>query len=63
MTKIAKPYFDFESKKTYIHPDINVVCFQHQQQLLTISGMSTTSTSNDVDLEYDKNGGNVGDAW
>jgi hypothetical protein len=63
MTKIATPHFDFESKKTYIQPVINVVCLQHQQQLLLISGVSTNKASSDVDLEYDKNGGNAGDAW
>ena len=50
-------------KKIYIQPDINVVILQQRNHLLSVSGLTTTSTSNDVDLEYDNNGGNQGEAW
>ena len=50
-------------KKIYIKPKINVVLLQHRQHLLTVSGVTTSSESNDVDLEYDNNGGNQGEAW
>ena len=50
-------------KKTYIQPGINVVVLQHQQHLLSVSGLTTTSDSGDVDLEYDMNGGDQSYAW
>lgn len=49
-------------KIAYIHPSIKVVCLRHHQ-LLMVSGVESTSTSNDVVLQYDKNGGNQGEAW
>ena len=51
------------TKKTYNHPSINIIRLQHRYHLLKVSGVTTTSTNNDVDLEYDKNGGDQGDAW
>ena len=51
------------TKKTYIHPSINIVCLQHRQQLLGASKVTTTSESSDVDLKYDNNGGNQEEAW
>ena len=50
------------TKKTYIQPSISVVNLQHQP-LLQITSVQTYSTSNDVVLEYDDNGGNAGEAW
>ena len=50
-------------KKIYIQPDINVVILQQKHHLLGVSGVATSSTSGDVELEYDKNGGDAGDAW
>lgn len=62
MTKIATLHFDLESKKTYIQPDINVIHLQHQHQLLNASSVETTNLGKG-DLNYDKNGGDQGDAW
>ena len=50
-------------KKKYIQPCIRIFCLQHREQLMKISGLNTTSASSDVNLEYDKNGGNLEDAW
>ena len=50
-------------KKTYIQPGITVVSLQHQEQLMNVSGVNATSTSNDVEFNYDQNGGDAGDAW
>lgn len=50
-------------KKTYIQPSADVVCLQHEQQLMVVSGVTTTSTSDDVDLGFDEGGGNAEDAW
>jgi len=51
------------TKKAYIQPSFRIVHLQHQHQLLSVSGVTTTSSSDDVDLDYDKNGGNQGNAW
>ena len=50
-------------KKTYIHPSISIVRLQHHHHLLSVSGVTTSSASDDVDLNYDKNGGYQGNAW
>ena len=50
-------------KKEYIHPSFSIVRLQHRHHLLNVSDIKTTSASNDVDLGYDKNGGNQGEAW
>ena len=41
MIQIATPHFDFESKKTYQKPTINVVKLQHQTHILAGSGPKT----------------------
>ena len=41
MIKIATPHFDFESKKAYQKPTINVVKLQHQTYILAGSGPDT----------------------
>jgi hypothetical protein len=51
------------TKKTYIQPSFSIVRLQHRHHLLSVSGVTTTSASSDVDLGYDKNGGNQGEAW
>ena len=51
------------TKKTYIQPSFSIVRLQHRQHLLNVSGVKTTSASDDVDLDYDKNGGDQGYAW
>ena len=50
-------------KKTYIQPGITVVSLQHQEQLMNVSGVNATSTSNDVEFNYDQNGDNPGNSW
>ena len=50
-------------KKEYIQPNFNIVRLQHRNHLLSVSDIKTTSASDDVDLDYDKNGGNQGEAW
>ena len=50
-------------KKTYIQPNISILLLQHQNHLLNVSGVNATSTSNDVEFNYDQNGGDAGDAW
>ena len=51
------------TKKTYIQPSFSSVRLQHRHRLLSLSDVKTTSASDDVDLDYDKNGGNQGEAW
>ena len=51
------------TKKTYIQPNFIIVRLQHRHHLLSVSRVTTTSASNDVDLGYDINGGNQGNAW
>ena len=46
-------------KKTYIQPIINVVSIACQQLI----AVSDVSTSGGVNLGYDKNGGDQGEAW
>ena len=48
-------------KKEYIHPSISIVRLQHLHHLLIVSKVNTSG--DDVDLDYDKNGGNQGNAW
>lgn len=49
-------------KKEYIQPSTQVVSLQHQE-MLAPSSVKTSSTSSDVNLTYDKDGGNAEDAW
>ena len=51
------------TKTTYSQPSFIIVRLQHRHHLLSVSDVTTTSASNDVDLDYDKNGGNQGEAW
>ena len=51
------------TKKKYIQPDINIVILQHRHHLLGVSGVTTSSESNDVNMSYDENGGDQGEAW
>ena len=44
--KIAKPHFDFESKKEYFKPSMKVVKLQHKCQLL--SGSQVTSVRSNL---------------
>ena len=50
------------AKRTYIHPGSNVIRLQHRHQLLNASSVETTNLGKG-DLNYDKNGGDQGDAW
>ena len=52
-------------KKIYIQPNIKVVALQHQSHILSVSNIHTTNSSgyDDIELYYDKNGGNQGYAW
>ena len=50
------------AKRTYIHPVSNVISLQHRHQLLDASSVGTTNLGKG-NLNYDKNGGNQGDAW
>ena len=47
-------------KKTYISPVMLKVTLQHQSNILDVSQVTTTG---DVDLNYDPNGGNQSNAW
>ena len=49
-------------KKIYIQPSTQVLSLCHQEMLNTVS-VKTSSTSSDVNLTYDKDGGNAGEAW
>ena len=51
------------NKKTYSQPITNIVALHQQHHLLDVSNVSTTSTSSDVQLNYDKNGGEASEAW
>ena len=48
-------------KKEYIQPSFSIVRLQHRYHLLIVSNVDTSG--DDVDLGYDKNGGNQGEAW
>ena len=50
-------------KKTYIQPDIILISLQHREQLMSLSEVLTNKDASDVDLEYDKSGGDVQFAW
>ena len=57
MIKIAKPHFDFESKKDYQKPTMKVVQLQHRQHILTgspetLSGHSKSGSESE-DTWYD----------
>ena len=43
--KIAKPHFDFESKKEYFKPSMKVVKLQHKCQLLTGSEVTSVRSN------------------
>ena len=47
-------------KKTYSNPEMTTVVLRYQHHLL---GLSSLSTDDDVELTYDKNGGNQAEAW
>lgn len=51
MIQIATPHFDFELKKTYQKPTINVVKLQHQTHILAGSGPKTLQGSGPYDYE------------
>ena len=44
---------------------MNVFCLKYQHRLMAGSGekVSTSSSDNDVELQYDGNGGSQGLAW
>ena len=51
-------------KKIYIQPNIKVVALQHQSHILSVSNIhATNSSGDDIDLGYDRNGGDQGYAW
>ena len=50
-------------KKIYIQPNIKGVALQHQSHILSVSNIHTTSSNDDIDLDYDKNGGDQYYAW
>ena len=50
------------AKRIYIHPGSNVISLQHRHQLLNASSVGTTNLGKG-DLNYDKNGGDQGNAW
>ena len=51
------------TKKTYIQPSFTIFRLQHRQHILGISDVNSKSSSNDVDLKYDKSGGDPNNAW
>ena len=55
-------------KKDYMKPTMNVVQLKHHTHILasSLTGVSTSglkSNDSDPDLDYDRNGGNQGNAW
>ena len=65
MTKIATPHFDFESKKVFQKPAMEIIEADLDQQLLAYSVQSEGLGDND-DLSIDedhKSGDAWGDAW
>ena len=50
------------AKRTYIHPGSKVIRLQHRHPLLNAGSVETT-TLGKGNFNYDKNGGNQGDAW
>ena len=65
MKKIATPHFDFESKKEYLQPAMEILEADLDQQLLAYSVQSDGLGENREDeLTQDETPGNAwGDAW
>ena len=50
-------------KREYIQPATLAEKAQHMTDILTISSVSTSGLNSTDDLQYDKSGGDQGDAW
>ena len=65
MKKIATPHFDFESKKEYLQPAMEILEADLDQQLLAYS-VQTDGLDGDklsIGEDDDKSGDAWGDAW